>query len=109
MPTRKNGYGTFRLSFCSLLTWLTAQPFLTFRAYFSVVVLYDSVVLVLSLVKTISIIREGAQSRILQVLVRDQIVFFGTTLLVNVANLIYYGVSDPQRNRWVPFCWCFYL
>ena len=63
--------------------------------------LYDSVVLVLSLFKTISIIREGAQSRILQVLVRDQIVFFGMTLLVNVANLVYYGVSDPQRNRWV--------
>jgi hypothetical protein len=67
--------------------------------------LFESVTFGLSLAKTISMIRT-ARSRVVTVLVRDQIAWFAVAALVNAGNLAAYLIIDPAKNRslMAPLC-----
>lgn len=67
-------------------------------AYLATPFLFESVTFLLSLTKTISMIRT-ARSRVVTVLVRDQIAWFAVAALVNAGNLIAYLIIAPERNR----------
>ena len=74
-------------------------------AYMSSPFLFESVTFLLSLTKTISMIRT-ARSRVVTVLVRDQIAWFAIAAFVNAGNLIAYLVIAPEKNRslMAPLC-----
>lgn len=74
-------------------------------AYMASPFLFESVTFVLSLTKTISMIRT-ARSRVVTVLVRDQIAWFAVAALMNAGNLIAYLVIAKEKNRslMAPIC-----
>lgn len=74
-------------------------------AYMASPFLFESVTFGLSLAKTISMIRT-ARSRVVTVLVRDQIAWFAVAALVNAGNLAAYLIIDPAKNRslMAPLC-----
>jgi len=61
--------------------------------------MFDLFVLVLALYKEIQLWRQGLQSNIMVVLLRDQILFFAVCAAANLANMIFFAVTDPSQNR----------
>jgi len=61
--------------------------------------IFDLVVLFLTLFKTVNNWRKGARSTLMAVIARDSILFYALALVANCANIINYALTPPEDNR----------
>lgn len=60
---------------------------------------FDLVVFVLTLYKSISSWRNGARTNLIAVIARDSIVFYALAVIANCSNIINFALTPPTDNR----------